>query len=161
MRPRQSRGYEHHCGILREVSAEQVRTNLFLILRPEADPLVLLARGLPSANRRSPEDTHAKIDNPLHVHSSDTRSVEDDIFFVSMDWSCPSQQLAKPEPVPSPVTMPHHPIFTVVIESLFALGAEQVLRRLERGLPSHLGGQEYWIWMAAVIGGSGARNTIP
>jgi hypothetical protein len=50
--------------------------------------------------------------------------------------------------------MPHHPIFTVLIESLFALGAEQVLCGLERCLPSHLGGHQHWIWMATVIGGS-------
>jgi hypothetical protein len=51
--------------------------------------------------------------------------------------------------------MPHHPIFTVLVESLFALKAEQILRRLERGLPSHLGGQQHWIWMGAVIGSPG------
>jgi hypothetical protein len=51
--------------------------------------------------------------------------------------------------------MSHHSVFTAVIESLFAIGAEQVLCCLERGLPSHFRGQQHWIWMAAVIGGSG------
>jgi hypothetical protein len=50
--------------------------------------------------------------------------------------------------------MAHHPIFAVLVESLFALGTEQVLCCLERCLPSHLGGHQHGIWMAAVIGGS-------
>src|ERR1035437_3410482 len=132
MRPRESRDNEHHCGVLRQAGvAEQVRANLLLILRSEPDPRISLTRGLPRSNCRAPENAHAKVDNLLDLHPRDTCGVEDGVLLVSVNRRCPLQQLAKPEPVTSPIAMPHHPVFTVLIESLFALRAEQVLRCLE------------------------------